>query len=171
MVLERQESVESCRCLVSSSGSCSASVLGGAFSVGWGRGEKDGTLAWKESDKGHNSVFSWIVATIFSRVCGVRCRDLERGVSHSSWRIGLGLASIGRDPFLPMLSDEDQEFERDGTWLDRAGGESMGVTHNDSRDHTRQLRFSSRGPSFNVSEHFENMDHIAIRLQAFEGSM
>ena len=47
----------------------------------------------------------------------------------------------------------------------------MGVTHRDSRDQTRQLRFSKRGPSSRVSEHFEKIDHIAIRLQAFEGSM
>ena len=47
----------------------------------------------------------------------------------------------------------------------------MGVTHNDSRDQTRQLRFSSRGPSSSVSEHLEKIDHIAMRLLALEGSM
>jgi hypothetical protein len=47
----------------------------------------------------------------------------------------------------------------------------MGVTQSDSLDHTRQLRFSNRGPSSSVSEHFENIDHIAIKLQALEGSM
>lgn len=62
-------------------------------------------------------------------------------------------------------------MDSEGTPLDLAGGESVGVTHNDSRDHTRQLMFSNRGPSFSVSEHLENIDHIAIRLQALDGSI
>jgi len=62
-------------------------------------------------------------------------------------------------------------LDNDGTPLDLAGDESTGATHNDSRDHTRQLMFSSRGPSFKVSEHLENMDHMAMRLQALDGSI
>lgn len=59
-------------------------------------------------------------------------------------------------------------MDKDGTWLDGAAGES---THNDSLDHTRQLMFSNRGPSFKDSEHLAKIDHIAIKLQALEGSI
>jgi len=31
--------------------------------------------------------------------------------------------------------------------------------------------FSNRGPSLSVSEHLENIDHMAIRLQALAGSI
>lgn len=44
----------------------------------------------------------------------------------------------------------------------------MGATQNDSLDQIRQDMFSNRRPSFN-SEHFENIDHIAIKL--FEESI
>lgn len=62
-------------------------------------------------------------------------------------------------------------MDNEGSPLERAGSESDGGTHRDSRDQTRQLMFSNRGPSFSVSEHLEKMDHMAIRLQALAGSI
>jgi hypothetical protein len=78
---------------------------------------------------------------------------------------------MGQAPLSLILSLEDNELDNEGTPLDLDGGNSSGATHKDSRDHTRQLMFSNRGPSFSVSEHLENIDHIAIRLQALEGSI
>ena len=133
----------------------------------------NGGLASNEGDRGPNSVLSCIVATIFSSVTGLRCRDLESELAQSSWGGDLDLCLIltGIDLDSVRLSLEDHELDSEGTWLSAGGVLSMGVTQSDSLDHTRQLRFSNRGPSSSVSEHFENIDHIAIRLLAFEGSM
>jgi len=114
-----------------------------------------------------------MLTTIFSRVCDVKCRDLDRELAQSSWPNDrdLELEFTGDDARSLRLSSEEYELDNEGTPLDLVGGESTGATHNDSRDHTRQLMFSSRGPSFKVSEHLEKIDHIAIKLQAFEGSI
>jgi hypothetical protein len=97
---------------------------------------------------------------------------LESELSQSCWGGDFDLCLIftGIDFISAKLSLDDHELESEGTWLAR-GGLSMGVTHRDSLDQTRQLRFSNRGPSSNVSEHLEKIDHIAIRLQALDGSM
>ena len=169
VLFDKQESVESPRVLDSLSGS--GSGLG--VDRGWGRGTRGRAprLASREGDKGHIEGFSCILTTIFSSVRGVRCRDLERELAQPSWPKDLDLVLMGHDPSSLILDSDERELLREGTWLDLASGESIGATHSDSRDHTLQLMFSNRGPSFSVPEHFEKMDHIAIRLPALEGSI
>jgi hypothetical protein len=124
-----------------------------------------------EGDKRHSSVFFWIVTTIRSNVCGGKCFDLDSELAQSSPLEDRALEIGGQEPATLRFPSEEGEFESDGTPLDLVGGESTGATHNDSRDHTRQLMFSNRAPSASVSEHFEKIDHIAIRLPAFEVSI
>ncbi len=158
VVLDKHESVESCRGL----GSASVSTLGiGAAFARFGR------LASIEGDKGHNSDFSCILTIIFSRVLDVMWRDFESELAHSSCPYDLDRLESG---FSCKLSSEEKELDKDGT-RDVAGGESTGVTQSDSRDHTRQLMFSYLWPSLIVSEHLLNMVHMAFKLMAFEGSI
>lgn len=105
-----------------------------------------GRLAPIEGDKGQRSAFSCMVTTIFSRVCEVRCRDLESELEQSSWPKDRDLELMVHESLSLkwLLSSEEYELEREGTPLDLGGSESTGVTQSDSRDQTRQLMFSSR---------------------------
>lgn len=158
VVADKHDSVESCIGLDSSS--CST------FGIEEGSGSA-GTLACMEGDKGHRAVFSFIVTMIFSSASGVKWRDFERELAHSSCPKDLDRVESG---FSFKLSSEEKEWDNEGA-RDTVGGESTGVTHRDSRDHTRQLMFSYLWPSLMVSEHLLNIVHIAFRLMALAGSI
>jgi hypothetical protein len=144
VVFDKHESVEFCRFFDSRAVSWLLSVSGCTV-----RGDVDnaGRLAAMEGDKGHIPVFSCIVTTIFSNVWGGRCLEVDKELECSSplkeWAFDTG----GHEPLSLLLLSDEGEFDNDESPLDRLGGKSTGPTHNDSRDHMRQLMFSNRGPS------------------------